>query len=190
MSDTRDILAGHPPAFPRVADVSTTVLSPWVTVAARGVVSEPGGPVEEFHSLQQADYVTVLAETRAGEIVLVEQFRPALDSWTLELPGGLRNANEDPALSAVRELREETGFDAPSGLDLLGCLAPDSGRLENRLWGYHARALEPIASWEPERGVVRRIVSKKQFLRSIREGRFTMALHVALVGLAMIQGRF
>lgn len=46
-----------------------------------------------------------------GRILLIRQYRPAVDRETLELPAGARNAaQEDPAVTAARELEEETGY--------------------------------------------------------------------------------
>ena len=44
------------------------------------------------------------------EIVCVRQFRPAIDAHALELPAGLIDDGEDPAMAAIRELKEETGY--------------------------------------------------------------------------------
>ena len=46
-----------------------------------------------------------------GSILLIRQFRPAVDRVTLELPAGARDSSgEDPAVTAARELEEETGY--------------------------------------------------------------------------------
>jgi 8-oxo-dGTP pyrophosphatase MutT (NUDIX family) len=45
------------------------------------------------------------------EVVMVRQYRPALDTYCLEIPAGMRDvAGEDPQDTAIRELQEETGF--------------------------------------------------------------------------------
>lgn len=46
-----------------------------------------------------------------GRVLLIRQYRPAIDRETLELPAGARDASgEDPAVTAARELEEETGY--------------------------------------------------------------------------------
>jgi ADP-ribose pyrophosphatase len=45
------------------------------------------------------------------EVVMVRQYRPAVDTYCLEIPAGMRDvAGEDPQATAMRELQEETGF--------------------------------------------------------------------------------
>lgn len=55
----------------------------------------------------------IVAVTPAGELLLVEQFRPAVGAATLELPAGLIGdevETEDASEAAKRELEEETGW--------------------------------------------------------------------------------
>lgn len=59
--------------------------------------------------------VAIVAITQDNEIVLVEQFRPPIRSYVLELPAGLvgdldADPNECKLKAAQRELLEETGF--------------------------------------------------------------------------------
>ena len=60
-----------------------------------------------------------------GRILMTRQYRPAVDRETLELPAGARDRDpgtgqmEDPALTAARELREETGYTSDSVVHLI-----------------------------------------------------------------------
>lgn len=57
----------------------------------------------------------ILALTDAREVVLIEQMRVPLERRCIELPAGLvgdETPGEDAAVSAARELEEETGFRA------------------------------------------------------------------------------
>ncbi len=46
----------------------------------------------------------------SGRMVLVQQYRPPSDAQVLEFPAGLIDPEEDPQTTAVRELKEETGY--------------------------------------------------------------------------------
>ncbi|OWF51645.1 ADP-sugar pyrophosphatase [Mizuhopecten yessoensis] len=45
-------------------------------------------------------------------LVLVKQYRPPMKGYTLEMPAGLIDKNETAEQTAVRELKEETGYKA------------------------------------------------------------------------------
>lgn len=170
----------------RILDEQRQALSEWVTLVARTVEGADGAR-RIYHSLSQADYVTVLALTSDGRIPLVRQFRPAIQRISLELPGGLIDSGESAEAVAVRELREETGFEVYGKPVLLGCLLPDTGRLENRFWCYFANA-SAVPDWRPEAEVERVIFTLPQLQRAVLDGQFDHALHVALIGLAMLRG--
>ena len=172
----------------RVVASRRTVLSPWVTLAEQDVSRD--GRTETYYALDQSDYVNVLALTPEREVALVRQFRPALDECTIELPGGLRESDEEPQLSAIRELREEVGLEVVGKPVLLGNLTPDSGRLQNRLWAYFIPSTRRLPDWQPETSVEPIAVSREELLARIADGRFNCALHVAIIGLAVMKGLF
>jgi len=153
----------------------------WFSVLAK-TVNGQGAP---FYSLEQLDYVTVLAVTPHREILLVRQYRPAVERYTLELPGGHVEPGEEPEYAARRELLEETGFQAER-LELLGTLVPDSGRLSNRLWCFFAGELKQVSSTpEFEQGDALLACKPTELLDYIVDSRFDHALHLAIVLLAL-----
>ena len=63
--------------------------------------------------------VSVVALTDDQQVVMVRQYRAAVDDLVLEIPAGKRDvADEPPELTARRELIEEVGLD-PGSLTLL-----------------------------------------------------------------------
>lgn len=70
------------------------------------------GKIEEWdyvaHRMGAACVLPVLPD---GRILMVRQYRNALERETLEVPAGCRDSlNEDTAICAARELEEETGY--------------------------------------------------------------------------------
>lgn len=55
--------------------------------------------------------VGIVPVTEDNKIILVKQFRKALEKPLLEIPAGKLEHGEEPVGCAVRELKEETGFD-------------------------------------------------------------------------------
>ena len=53
----------------------------------------------------------VVAVLPNGNLLLVKQYRNALERYTLEIPAGARNSKDEPHIEcAARELEEETGY--------------------------------------------------------------------------------
>ena len=102
------------------------------------------GREHAFYRLQGPDWVNVIAFTKEGELLVVEQFRHGIDAPTLEIPGGGCDEGESPAAAARRELREETGFEAAEWVALGHC-APNPATLANRCHTFLALGCEAVS---------------------------------------------
>lgn len=80
--------------------------------------SRASGQARDFFVLDLLDAVGVVATTTTGEVVLVRQFRVGSQTDSLEIPGGLIDAGEDPITAGRRELLEETGYAGGTVADL------------------------------------------------------------------------
>lgn len=151
----------------------------WFQVEAKHTDADP----QPFYSLKLPDYVTVIAYTAQRDVVLVRQYRPAIEAVTLELPSGLVDGKDGPEATARRELEEETGYHADQ-MQHLGTLYSDTGRLQNRLWCYLARDVKPIPGWKSEEPAIQTVLMPAgELTAAIRDGRFTHALHLAALQL-------
>jgi ADP-ribose pyrophosphatase len=155
--------------------------TPWFELVSKQVA----GQSAPYYALRMQDYVTVVAFTEKRELVLVRQYRAAVERHTLELPSGHVEKNETPEQAARRELAEECGFNAPD-LELLGTLISDTGRNENRLWCYFAPGIVPVEKkFVPELGVEPILASPKRISELMRNGEFDHALNLAALMLAV-----
>lgn len=73
-------------------------------------VELPNGKTSKREIIKHPGAVAVLALTDDNKIVMVEQYRKALDKIIAEIPAGKLEPGEDPRVCAGRELEEETGY--------------------------------------------------------------------------------
>jgi ADP-ribose pyrophosphatase len=160
--------------------------TPWVQLVEK-IVTEGG--LSPHYSLTTRDYVSIFAVTTDGKFPLVSQFRPAVEMITLEIPGGYIEEGQTPEEAARKELLEETGFMAKE-LISLGVLAPDTGRLDNRMWSFFApRVVGSRAdAFQAEPSVKPVLYDKPLRNLVLSESAFCCALNRATILAAVAQG--
>lgn len=85
--------------------------------------------------------VGVVALDDDGRMMLVSQYRASVDSMVVEIPAGMRDVEgEDPSVTALRELREETGF-MGSRIEHLGRCLSSPGVTDSMVELYLVRGL-------------------------------------------------
>lgn len=88
--------------------------------------------------------VSVVPYEADGTVLLVRQYRAAIDAELLEIPAGKRDvADEPPELTAHRELAEEVGRRA-GRMDLLGTFFNSPGFCDEYSYTYLARDLTAV----------------------------------------------
>ena len=102
-----------------------------------------------FFVLESNDWVNVIPLTPEGEVVLVRQFRFGTEEVTLEIPGGIVEADQSPFQAAKNELLEETGYQAKEW-EYLGFVFPNPAFLNNRCHTFLAKGVKKVAEIRPE----------------------------------------
>jgi ADP-ribose pyrophosphatase len=167
--------------FPLITRKSIVYQTPWFKLVEKQTTlgSAP------FYSLQTLDYLCVVAVNTDDQLVLVRQYRPAIERVSLELPAGHVDPGEAPEAAARRELLEETGYHAQN-CELLGALPSDTGRFENKTWCFLARDCSPPEKdFAGESGVEVITTPRLSACGLIRDAKLDCALHYTAMALVM-----
>lgn len=108
----------------------------------RDTVTAVNGKPAHREIIEHTGGVTVAAVTDEGKLVLVKQFRQAAQKVVLESPAGRIEPMEDPKETALRELKEETGYSAEN-IEFVCSFFSSIGYSEEKIHLYYAWGLTP-----------------------------------------------
>ncbi len=121
-----------------------TVHRGWFIRVQRATFVGPDGRTFERDIVRHPGAVAVVPVTDDGAVVLVRQYRPAVDRWLLEVPAGTCDVDgEPPDVTAARELAEEVGY-AADRLERLATVAITPGFCDELAHVYVATGLHPV----------------------------------------------
>lgn len=73
-------------------------------------VTLPNGETSKREIVKHPGAVAIIGITEERKILFVKQYRKPLERSLIEIPAGRIERNEDPKVTAIRELEEETGY--------------------------------------------------------------------------------
>jgi ADP-ribose pyrophosphatase len=110
-----------PPGFRKTGE--TELHRGWFISVVRSTFVDPDGAEFERDIVRHPGAVAVVPVTATGGVLLVRQYRPAVERWLFEIPAGTCDvAGEARETTAGRELAEEIGRAAGSLTLLTRCL--------------------------------------------------------------------
>ncbi len=115
----------------------------FITVT-RATFVDPDGHSFERDVVRHPGAVAMVAVTDNHAVLLVQQYRPAVDQWLLEVPAGTCDIEGEPGeTTARRELAEEVGY-AAGHLHLLTRCAITPGFCDEYSSVYLCTGLSPV----------------------------------------------
>ncbi len=132
-----------------------------------------------YYRINSSNGVIILALTVSGEIVLIKQFRPAFNQYTLEFPSGAINENEMPREAATRELFEETGYECQDLLPL-GTGRIMMNRYSGEEYAFLGVGAKKNAGYENKEDIDVLLLKPSQFRSLILSGEFEQLAAMAL----------
>ena len=155
-------------------------IGPWLSVRLECVELPNGTQIPTWFVLEFPDWINVIALTKDGQMVLVDQYRHALGETHYELVAGVIDAGETPLEAAKRELSEETGFEGGEW-QLFMTLSPNPTNHNNRSYTFLATNVEKRREQhqEPTEDIGVHLMTPGQVREMLDDGEIIQALHAA-----------
>jgi 8-oxo-dGTP pyrophosphatase MutT (NUDIX family) len=106
----------------------------------RDRVRMPNGREVTVDIVRHARSVVLVPVPEPGQVVLIRQYRYAVNRWLWELPAGSVDPGEEPDAAAARECHEEIG-QRPETIVRLGSLLPTPGYCDEEMIFFRVSAL-------------------------------------------------
>ncbi len=157
----------------------------------RDRVRMPNGREATLEVVRHHGSVVLMPMPEPGQVILVRQYRYAVDEHLWELAAGSLDPDEDPAAGAARECEEETGW-VPEKVELVGRFYPTPGYCDElmnffRLTGLARRTAGAAALPDEDEDLEVRTFTVEELKRMLRRGE-VRDLKTA-VGVGLIENR-
>lgn len=177
------------------------VPNPWKTLSEKEVYSNPWIKISHHEVINPSGgkgiYGVVSFRNKAIGVVpvddelhtyLVGQFRYTLNEYSWEIPEGGGPEGEEPDITAVRELREETGLEA-SSIELLGKIHTSNSVTDEVGYLFLAKDLKQLdSSPEETEDITVRRIPLAQAVQMVESGEITDSL--SMTGILLAARRF
>ncbi len=167
-------------AFEKKARVERELIYTGKTISVRtDTLREEGHAARKWDIVVHPGAVVIVPVTNEGKIILVKQWRRAIQEILLELPAGTLEEGEPVDVCAQRELQEETGFRARE-IIALGGFYSAPGFCTEYLYLFLARGLEeaPLDADDDE-AIDLVYVGLDEFWQMVAEGKIHDAKTIA-----------
>lgn len=140
-----------------------------------------------YYRLSCSDSVSIIAKTADEKIILVRQYRPAVETFTYEFPSGYVDGNESPEKAIKREFEEETGYRCRQ-MTYIGALKICPSRINNTLYVFFGKGAKLLSGSKKDSDTELILVTPDEFKKLLLSGEWIDSSSVAMFQLAQLKG--
>jgi ADP-ribose pyrophosphatase len=162
--------------------------APWLVVELHAVELPNGRVIPDWPWIKTPDYINVVAVTADDTYLCFRQTKYGIAGDTLAVIGGYLNPGEQPQVAAMRELREETGYEAPEWIDL-GHYLVDPNRGVATGYLFLARGARRVTTPDSDDLEEQRLLflTREELQSALANGEFKVLAWAAAVAFALQQ---
>jgi len=161
----------------------------WLTARKDRCERPDGKIVDPYYVFEFPTWVTGVAITDDGKIILVKQYRHALGEICIETPGGCVDATDSNLDEAIqRELLEETGY-AFDTVTYLGRTSPNPSTNNNLMHMYLLQGGKKVQDQDldPNEDIEVLLISFEELKRMLERKEILQAMHVTAIFYALMK---
>jgi ADP-ribose diphosphatase len=179
-----------------------TIHQPWTVLSHQQIldnphlkirceqVAVPNGPIiPDYYIIENRGWVGIVPVTEDGHFLINRQYKHGIGREVLEFPaGGIDDHEDDPLLTAQRELMEETGYSVEDGqIESLAHMYANPTGARTLIWWYLARNVRKTGEQkvDPVEVIENLLVTPKELLQLIHDGSFAVQGQVAAACMAL-----
>lgn len=162
---------------------------PYLKVLKQTVEIPDGSHIDDFYQVHLRNFVVVVPLLQNGKILTIRQYKHGPGRVSLTFPAGFIDDGENPAEACVRELVEETGYEA-SSLVQLGEFV-DNGNQRGCI-GHYFFAADCVKVKEPNSGDLEEMSIEERSVcevdQALKSGDISIIHHASVWSMARLQG--